>query len=310
MSKSTDDGSMASFVVQGLHLLLKQAPRKFKQLRTECETILDKILAEERQAATNESKAEEEGRAIVVVVDTDADKYFLPFRLACESGQTKLMAIALDSIQKLIAYGYLDGASIADPAVYPPKTKSSSVVGSSEEDEKKRQKDVPEDLEEKGRRKLISVIVECFYECSLYKDAEVQLQVIKAILTAVTSVSCQVHDHSLLQSVTACYQIYLQASNDINRTTAKATLTQIFNLVFQRMEHFANQLKQLEQSAAQSALNQGPGAVLGEQNGPIIPPLPAALPASANGQKPGKRGYCVVCGKGANNYCLQTRDPV
>jgi hypothetical protein len=34
--------------------------------------------------------------------DTDADKYFSPFQLACESRQPRLMEIALDGLHYLI----------------------------------------------------------------------------------------------------------------------------------------------------------------------------------------------------------------
>jgi len=102
------------------------------------------------------------------------------------------------------------------------------------------------------RRLLIHVMIETLYEASMYRDAHVQRQVLKALLTTVSSVSCPVHDHSLLQAVTSCYQIYLQAADETNRTTSKAALTQIFNIVFQRMEHFAQQLKQLEQAAKEA----------------------------------------------------------
>ena len=39
----------------------------------------------------------------------DADKYFLPFSLACQSKTPRLVVISLDGIQKLIAYGHLTG---------------------------------------------------------------------------------------------------------------------------------------------------------------------------------------------------------
>jgi brefeldin A-inhibited guanine nucleotide-exchange protein len=39
----------------------------------------------------------------------NADKYFLPFDLACQSKSARLTVIALDGIQKLIAYGHLTG---------------------------------------------------------------------------------------------------------------------------------------------------------------------------------------------------------
>ena len=63
-----------------------------------------------------------------------------------------------------------------------------------------------------------------------------QLQVIKALLTAVTCSTCDVHGTSLLLAVRACYHIHLVSKNAVNKATAKATLTQMLNIVFQRME--------------------------------------------------------------------------
>jgi len=85
---------------------------------------------------------------------------------------------------------------------------------------------------------LIDVIVEticsCFHGPST--DEGVQLQIIKALLTVVTSQQCQVHEGSILLSVRTCYNIYLGSKNLINQTTAKATLTQMLNVIFTRME--------------------------------------------------------------------------
>ena len=39
-------------------------------------------------------------------------------------------------------------------------------------------------------------------------------------------------------------------------------------------------------------------------------PVAATSNGSSDPQPPGKRGYCVVCSKPANHYCLQTDDPV
>ena len=43
----------------------------------------------------------------------EADKYFLPFELACQSKCPRIVNTALDCIQKLIAYGHLTGASVS-----------------------------------------------------------------------------------------------------------------------------------------------------------------------------------------------------
>lgn len=62
------------------------------------------------------------------------------------------------------------------------------------------------------------------------------MQVIKVLLTAITSLHCDVHESSLLLAVRACFHIHLISKNPVNKTTAKAALTQILSVVNQRME--------------------------------------------------------------------------
>lgn len=61
-------------------------------------------------------------------------------------------------------------------------------------------------------------------------------QVIKVLLTAITSLHCEVHEASLLLSIRACFHIHLISKNLINKTTAKAALTQMLSVINQRME--------------------------------------------------------------------------
>lgn len=60
--------------------------------------------------------------------------------------------------------------------------------------------------------------------------------VIQALLTVVTSNTCEIHEGTVLQTVRTCYNIYLASRNLVNQTTAKATLTQMLNVIFSRME--------------------------------------------------------------------------
>ncbi|KAJ9580271.1 hypothetical protein L9F63_004084, partial [Diploptera punctata] len=57
-----------------------------------------------------------------------------------------------------------------------------------------------------------------------------------ALLTVVTSQHVQVHEGTVLLAVRTCYNIYLASKNIINQTTAQATLTQMLNVIFTRME--------------------------------------------------------------------------
>ena len=138
-------------------------------------------------------------------VSVDAEKYFLPFELSCQSKSPKIVVTALDCIQKLIAYGHLTGNRV------DPKNPEKLLIDS-----------------------IVETICGCFHGPNT--DDGVQLQIIKALLTTVTSQSCQVHEGSILLAVRTCYNIYLGSKNLINQTTAKATLTQMLNVIFSRME--------------------------------------------------------------------------
>jgi len=62
---------------------------------------------------------------------------------------------------------------------------------------------------------------------------------LQALLTIVTASSCEIHEGTILLAVRTCYNIYLASKNLINQTTAKATLTQMLNVIFARMENQA-----------------------------------------------------------------------
>ncbi|ETE63844.1 Brefeldin A-inhibited guanine nucleotide-exchange protein 2, partial [Ophiophagus hannah] len=151
----------------------------------------------------------------------EADKYFLPFELACQSKSPRIVSTSLDCLQKLIAYGHITG-----------NAPDSGAPG----------------------KRLIDRIVETVCNCfqGPQTDEGVQLQIIKALLTAVTSPYIEIHEGTILQTVRTCYNIYLASKNLINQTTAKATLTQMLNVIFTRMENQAIQeTRELEKSNQQ-----------------------------------------------------------
>uniref|UniRef100_A0A8B9RL26 ADP-ribosylation factor guanine nucleotide-exchange factor 2 (brefeldin A-inhibited) n=1 Tax=Astyanax mexicanus TaxID=7994 RepID=A0A8B9RL26_ASTMX len=138
----------------------------------------------------------------------EADKYVLPFELACQSKCPRIVSTSLDCLQKLIAYGHITGNA---PDSGAP-----------------------------GKRlidRLVETICNCFQ--GPQTDEGVQLQIIKALLTTVTSPHIEIHEGTILLTVRTCYNIYLASRNLINQTTAKATLTQMLNVIFTRMENQA-----------------------------------------------------------------------
>lgn len=75
-----------------------------------------------------------------------------------------------------------------------------------------------------------------------------------------TSPHIEIHEGTILQTVRTCYNIYLASKNLINQTTAKATLTQMLNVIFTRMENQvlqeARELEKPMQSKPQSPVIQ------------------------------------------------------
>ncbi|KAF4346435.1 hypothetical protein F8388_010644 [Cannabis sativa] len=122
----------------------------------------------------------------------DSESILSPLINVASSGVLKIVDPAVDCVQKLIAHGYLRGE--ADP---------SGEAGG----------------------KLLSKLIESVCKCHDLGDDQMELAVLKTLLSAVTSISLRIHGDCLLQIGVI--------KNVVNQTTAKASLIQI---VFRRME--------------------------------------------------------------------------
>uniref|UniRef100_I3IZK3 ARF guanine nucleotide exchange factor 2 n=1 Tax=Oreochromis niloticus TaxID=8128 RepID=I3IZK3_ORENI len=178
------------------------------QLRKACQVALDEI--------KEELEKQKDGTVVPPRANyIEADKYVLPFELACQSKSPRIVSTSLDCLQKLIAYGHITGNA--------------------------------PDSRTPGKRlidRLVETICNCFQ--GPQTDEGVQLQIIKALLTTVTSPHIEIHEGTVLLTVRTCYNIYLASRNLINQTTAKATLTQMLNVIFTRMENQALEAQEQE----------------------------------------------------------------
>lgn len=84
--------------------------------------------------------------------------------------------------------------------------------------------------------RFLATVMETICSCKDQEDELVQLQIVKAVLTAVTLHSSAVHETTLLLAVKTCFYIYLVSRTPVIQTTANATLTQMLSVVFQRLE--------------------------------------------------------------------------
>lgn len=93
---------------------------------------------------------------------------------------------------------------------------------------------------ESAERKLMDKVIEIIGDCFDFPDDNVQLQILKAFLTAVSNVNCDIHEQALMNAVRACFNIYLVSRSRVNQTTAKATLNQMLQIIYQRFEVLFN----------------------------------------------------------------------
>ncbi|XP_010791827.1 brefeldin A-inhibited guanine nucleotide-exchange protein 2-like [Notothenia coriiceps] len=200
-SKAENSKTKSMFLSRALEKILsdKEVKRsQNSQLRKACQVALDEIKAE--------LEKQKDGTVVPPRANyIEADKYVLPFELACQSKSPRIVSTSLDCLQKLIAYGHITGNA--------------------------------PDSRTPGKRlidRLMETVCNCFQ--GPQTDEGVQLQIIKALLTAVTSPHIEIHEGTVLLTVRTCYNIYLASRNLINQTTAKATLTQMLNVIFIRME--------------------------------------------------------------------------
>ncbi|XP_070825216.1 brefeldin A-inhibited guanine nucleotide-exchange protein 2 [Chaetodon trifascialis] len=203
-SKAENSKTKSMFLSRALEKILsdKEVKRsQHSQLRKACQVALDEI--------KSELEKQKDGTVVPPRANyIEADKYVLPFELACQSKSPRIVSTSLDCLQKLIAYGHITGNA--------------------------------PDSRTPGKRlidRLVETICNCFQ--GPQTDEGVQLQIIKALLTTVTSPHIEIHEGTVLLTVRTCYNIYLASRNLINQTTAKATLTQMLNVIFTRMENQA-----------------------------------------------------------------------
>lgn len=144
-------------------------------------------------------------------------------RMAVDTAKPPIVEVALECLQKLVAFRFLQGA------VYSLLIDKPTKEGSVDTGEARSVHD-PSSVTPQAEA------IELMCRCDGIAHEGVELQILKGLLTATTSSSLTVHGQALLLAVRTCYNIYLMSRNEINQTTAKASLTQMLNVVFQRME--------------------------------------------------------------------------
>ncbi|KAI9353054.1 hypothetical protein DFJ73DRAFT_829294 [Zopfochytrium polystomum] len=202
------------------------------------------------------------------------DDLWPPFKLGLNATMpVKIRETALDCLQRLIAHKLLTGSKPLPPIAFPvPSTAPSpslmsSLIGRPSLEPNQNdltsidldnsqslavspnssvtpEADPARILSNAGDAVQLFLIDDIAHTiCTNYtgaaRDELVQIHIIKVLLTAVTSTACEVHGTSLMKVVQTCINIYLHAKNPTYQATAKASLTQMINLILSRMENYS-----------------------------------------------------------------------
>ncbi|KAL8062523.1 hypothetical protein ABFX02_02G153100 [Erythranthe guttata] len=215
MASSEADSRLIRVLTPAFDKIVKNATwRKHSKLAAECKSVIEHLTSPNQNptpvssppaspSGQSDSDTSSHPGVLLDLSLADSEIVLSPLINALYSNYAKVTEPALDAVQKLIAHGYLHGE--ADPSGGPDG-------------------------------KLLSKLIDSACKCHDLGDENVELLVIKAILSAVTSVSLRIHGDCLLQVVRTCYDIYLSSKNVVNQTTAKASLVQMLVIVFRRME--------------------------------------------------------------------------
>lgn len=210
MASSEADSRLRQVVSPALEKIIKNASwRKHSKLASECKAVIERLSNPDKSqpGPDSEPDSSEPGPLHDGGSDeyslADAESILSPLINASASGVLKIADPAVDCIQKLIAHGYLRGEADASGG---------------------------------AEAKLLTKLIESVCKCHDLGDDQMELLVLKTLLSAVTSISLRIHGDCLLQIVRTCYDIYLGSKNIVNQTTAKASLIQMLVIVFRRME--------------------------------------------------------------------------
>eukprot|EP01064_Diplonema_japonicum_P000378 TRINITY_DN10266_c1_g1_i4.p1 TRINITY_DN10266_c1_g1~~TRINITY_DN10266_c1_g1_i4.p1 ORF type:complete len:1558 (+),score=371.12 TRINITY_DN10266_c1_g1_i4:1083-5756(+) len=157
--------------------------------------------------------------------------YTCILRTVSESGDPKMVSVALDCMQKMMSFGDItDGIEGTLPLIPFAKRAKMPMPPKVEE----------EDHPWKGKKVgLLSEMIYSIVGCASVGES-VSLQILKGLLTGVTE--RQAHGWTLRMAVACIFQIAIKSTGPPHNATARTTLTQVINWVFQRMEEVSRDI--------------------------------------------------------------------
>ncbi|CDR38317.1 CYFA0S02e00232g1_1 [Cyberlindnera fabianii] len=168
----------------------------------------------------------------------DTAQVFDTLRLSIESQISEVVILALDCITKIFTYNLFEPIQVA-----PSKTNTALTDDP----------DAPAGsnlVTPPPRVNLIDAAIDTIANAFQGEgtDQKIEVQVVRALMTGVLNETLPAHGSTLLKAVRQIYNIFILSVNSANQSIAQASLTQVVNVVFDKVEKIPN----LKEAASKS----------------------------------------------------------
>ncbi|ANZ74632.1 BA75_00765T0 [Komagataella pastoris] len=163
---------------------------------------------------------------------------FEPLNLACQSKTVDIKVTALDCLGKMFTFNVFSEPQIPESSV--PKEMLqywTNILRTQTKIDQAALEGTALPYENGDTVPLIDIAIETIAECFEGEgtNEKVELQVVKVLMAAVLSETMAAHGAVLLRAVRQIYNIFILSLSPANQGVAQASLTQIFNIIFERV---------------------------------------------------------------------------
>ncbi|KAL6941473.1 hypothetical protein ACO0RG_002604 [Hanseniaspora osmophila] len=218
-------------------------------------------------------------------INLDSIKIFEALRSSCRTNVTSAKVKSLDGLSKLFSFQLLDERVLVNPPdSLTTSAKISNNAGSNNTDQ-----DPSSIVTPPPKLKLVDAAIDTITDCfeGEVTDQKVELQIIRCLTSCIlmedTLNMC--HGQSLLKAIRTIYNIFIFSLNSSNQTIAQATLIQVVQKVFERVDQVSKKFAQLiEKKNQKDVANSDEEKVTDKQKSKNQEPLTLNALNSLNGQ--------------------------
>lgn len=157
----------------------------------------------------------------------DSALVFQALRLSIETKIVEIVVLALDCISKIFTFQLFEPIQVSPPKTITATTESDLPAGSGENI-----------ITPPPKINLIDAAIETIASSfdGEGTDERIEIQVTRALMAGVLNEQLPAHGSTLLRAIRQIYNIFILSLSPVNQGIAQASLTQIVNVVFDKVE--------------------------------------------------------------------------